>query len=79
MAVMCDWTVKPSPYNPEGTSRLERGRELVMVHWHPAGAMRDATLYRDGQAHESLRKDDKARRRKLEAWVRGPMLTPTVT
>lgn len=83
MAVMCDWTVTPSPLNPEGTSRLERGRERIVVHWHPAGAMKGATLYRDNDVAEELRKDDKARRSKLEKWIKSapawPVLTSVVT
>lgn len=79
MAVMCDWTVTPSPLNPEGTSRLERGRERIVVHWHPAGAMKGATLYRYNDVAEELRKDDKARRRKMEAWLKSAPVTTLVT
>lgn len=80
MAVMCDWTVAPSPLNPEGTTRMERGAQRIVVHWHPAGAMKGATLYLGEAVAEELRKDDKDRRRKMEAWLKSaPVLTSVVT
>lgn len=72
MALMCEWTVTPSPYNPTGSTYLLRGRVKILVHWHAGGAVKSATEYVDGQTRAEVHKGDPHRRRELEAWVTGP-------
>lgn len=71
MAQACDWTVKASEIDPDNTTRMARGLETIVVHWFPGGAMKSATRYSSdgGPVEETLHRQDKDRRRKLEAWV----------